>query len=304
MSPDSGTVAIPLRVRQKTIVVKVDNSVITDTSFTQAQDVVPLLAFSVSNKDYDDPLKVKGLRLAFFNSEGDNSDENLLSSRALFSMVKRISVTSADEVLAKTESVESAADFVDFIVSETDDNPLQLLFDPEAEMAAGAEAKFLITAEFQDNIVNRGFRAVLRSVDVYDFDPESPLEIIDSVGVKIEESKNLESRPFTIISDNPKDSFGAYPNPFGRTYKQNTIMFRLENPSDVEVRIFTLLGEPVWSRSFTGLSSGLYENLVHWDGKNGRGKTVLNGVYLCTINIRPLSGGAKKRYITKIAYIK
>ena len=181
---------------------------------------------------------------------------------------------------------------------------MQLTFDTEAVMGAGEDAKFIITAEFQDNIVNRGFRAVLRSVDVYDFDPDSPLEIIDSTGVKIEESDNLESKAFTIVSDNPKDSFGTYPNPFGRTYKYTNIMFRLENPSDVEVRIFTLLGEPVWSRSYTGLSSGLYQNMVHWDGKNGRGKTVLNGVYLCTINIRPVNGEPKKRYITKIAYIK
>ena len=48
----------------------------------------------------------------------------------------------------------------------------------------------------------------------------------------------------------------------------------------------------------------MYDDMVRWDGKNDRGNTVLNGVYLCTIEIKPTDGGPVARYITKIAYIK
>jgi len=43
---------------------------------------------------------------------------------------------------------------------------------------------------------------------------------------------------------------------------------------------------------------------VQWDGKNDRGYVVLNGVYLCTVEIKPQNGQPRQRYITKIAYIK
>jgi flagellar hook assembly protein FlgD len=78
----------------------------------------------------------------------------------------------------------------------------------------------------------------------------------------------------------------------------------LEHPSDVTIRIYTLVGELVWTKSITGLSAQIYDDLVTWDGKNDRGNTVLNGVYLCTIEIKPTDGGKAARYITKIAYIK
>ena len=286
---------------------EIDNEAISDTSFATAEGNVPLLAFSVSNADYDDPLKVRGIRLAFYNSVGENTDENLLSPKALFAMLQSISVVNAAEAesrLGKTSSVKDAAEFIRFTLSDTVQNPVQIVFDQDAEMAARADYDFVIMAEFQDNVINRGFRAVLRGIHAYDFDPGSPLEIIDSAGVKIEESENLESKAFTVISKNPEEGFFNYPNPFGRQYPYTSIQFVLENASDVQIRIFTLLGEAVWSRSLPGLSAGLYENLVRWDGKNGRGYQVLNGVYLCTIEIRPTNGQPNKRYITKIAYIK
>ena len=40
---------------------------------------------------------------------------------------------------------------------------------------------------------------------------------------------------------------------------------------------------------------------LKWDGRNDRGKVVLNGVYLCQIQIR---GGSDLTFMTKIAYIK
>ncbi len=78
----------------------------------------------------------------------------------------------------------------------------------------------------------------------------------------------------------------------------------LEENSDVDIRIFTLNGELVWSKKLVGLHRGFYDRLVKWDGKNDKGQRVLNGVYLGAIDIKPLNGGAAKRYITKIAYIK
>ena len=48
------------------------------------------------------------------------------------------------------------------------------------------------------------------------------------------------------------------------------------------------------------MEAGLH--YVEWDGKNDMGDVVLNGVYLCAIEIKDSSGS--NQYMTKIAYIK
>ena len=100
-----------------------------------------------------------------------------------------------------------------------------------------------------------------------------------------------------------EDDFYNYPNPFGRQYPETFFHFQLENTSNVDIRIFTLLGELVWSWQGADLPQGIYDRFATWDGRNDKGKVVLNGVYLCYIDISPQSGGSK-RYMTKIAFIK
>ena len=252
-------------------------------------------------------LQVTGLELAFYSSVGDNSDNNLLSTSALFALLKRVSIVDSTEAvqrLSKDSAIMNTADYVDYMLSDTTENPLQIDFTQIADLLGGSDSKFVILAEFQDEVANRGFRTVLKNIDVYDPGTDTQLEVIDYQGMDIEDSEEMESRAITVVSDDPKETFGNYPNPFGRTYKNTNIIFQLEDASDVDVRIFTLIGEPVWHRSYSGLPPGVYENMIRWDGKNDRGYVVLNGVYLCIMDVNPLNGQSNKRYITKIAYIK
>jgi flagellar hook assembly protein FlgD len=133
------------------------------------------------------------------------------------------------------------------------------------------------------------------------------LDIVDPSGEPIGRSKSFDSDPITVISNNLKDDFYNYPNPFGRGGYTSTIFhFRLETESNVEIRIFTLLGELVRTFKREGITERIVDGdpYFRWDGKNDRGKTVLNGVYLCYIDIKPVNGGGSKRFLTKIAYIK
>ncbi len=298
---DLGKLAVPIRVRQKTITIRTEPLDITDTSLTRGQTNVPLMSLVVSNKEFDDPLHVNGIKLAFYGTNEAPDPSNLLSSRALFQMLKSLKVIDYDDYngLGKT-----AVTYAELVLTDTTENPLWIDFAQTADLEPKTEKKLMVVAEFQNNVVNRMFRAQLQEVRAYDFDADKPLSTSDEQGNKLTDSQDLISKPFTLVSTNPEEAFGNFPNPFGRQYAYTNIAFLLEENADVEIRIFTLTGELVWSKKLSGLQRGFYDRLVRWDGKNERGERVLNGVYLCTIDIKPLSGGGVKRYITKIAYIK
>ena len=205
---------------------------------------------------------------------------------------------------ARRNNFHRAVSYANLQITDTTANPVTIPFEKVADIEAGGEKKLIIVAQFQDNVVNRVFRANLRQVVVYDFDPDKPLGTVDELGQKLTDSDQMTSKAFTLVSTDPKEAFGNYPNPFGRQYPFTNIAFLLEKDSDVEIRIFTLTGDLVWTKKLTGLHRGFYDRMVKWDGKNDKGQTVLNGVYLGVIEIKPLSGGSVKRYITKIAYIK
>ncbi len=304
---DLGKVSIPVRVRQKTITIKAEALAAQDTNLTRGQSNVPLFSFTVSNKEFNDPLHVSSVQLAFYATSEAPDESNLLSPKALAIMFKSLQVMDFDDFqgLAKKGSLaKTAVSYANLQITDTTANPVTIPFEKVADIEAGGEKKLIIVAQFQDNVVNRVFRANLRQVVVYDFDPDKPLGTVDELGQKLTDSDQMTSKAFTLVSTDPKEAFGNYPNPFGRQYPFTNIAFLLEKDSDVEIRIFTLTGDLVWTKKLTGLHRGFYDRMVKWDGKNDKGQTVLNGVYLGVIEIKPLSGGSVKRYITKIAYIK
>ena len=304
---DLGIVSVPVRVRQKTITIKAEALASQDTNLTRGQTNVPLFSFTVSNKEFDDPLHVSAVQLAFYATNENPDENNLLSPKALAIMFKSLQVMDYDDfqgLAKKGRLAKTAVSYADLQITDTTANPVSVPFDKVADIEAGGEKKLIIVAQFQNNVVNRVFRAHLRQVVVYDFNPDRPLNTADEQGQKLADSDQLTSKAFTLVSTDPKEAFGNYPNPFGRQYAYTNIAFLLEKDSDVDIRIFTLTGDLVWSKKLTGLHRGFYDRLVKWDGKNDKGQTVLNGVYLGVIEIKPLGGGSVKRYITKIAYIK
>ena len=76
----------------------------------------------------------------------------------------------------------------------------------------------------------------------------------------------------------------------------------MERPGDVQLRIFTLLGELVYSAD-RSLDQGLFYDEISWDGHNDAGRLVLNGVYIAILKVS-YSGGETKIYKTKVAFIK
>ncbi|MGD9486645.1 MAG: hypothetical protein AB7W47_01360 [Calditrichaceae bacterium] len=303
----TGLVSLPVRVRQKNITVLMLNELIVDKSFLRGMTDRAILAFSISNQGYEDNLNVNAVEIGLHSTFGVPSPDNLLNQLALANMMKSLKVVNYEQYkngLSKNTAVQRPKVFAEYQIDESSDNPVWMDFALVDTLEAGAVDTIIVLAELQTEAENRSFRTVLKHVNAYDVDPSVPLAIKDAQGVDINESQSYTSEAFTVISSNPQEAFRNYPNPFGRNEEFTTIVFQLDHDSDVEIRIFTLLGELVWTKILPNQIAGLHYDDVRWNGKNDRGYVVLNGVYLCAIDIKPKGGGSRQKFITKIAYIK
>jgi len=74
------------------------------------------------------------------------------------------------------------------------------------------------------------------------------------------------------------DSYINFPNPFAAGREQTNFAFNLPESGRVSLRIWTPRGESVTTLlADLALDAGLYQDLT-WDGRNGKGQTVCNGV--------------------------
>lgn len=67
---------------------------------------------------------------------------------------------------------------------------------------------------------------------------------------------------------------GNFPNPFN---PETIITFSLDKESPVEIEVFNLKGEKIYSYVFDALPSG--QHFITWDGRNNQGSLVSSGVY-------------------------
>ncbi|MEW6040094.1 MAG: kelch repeat-containing protein [Elusimicrobiota bacterium] len=108
---------------------------------------------------------------------------------------------------------------------------------------------------------------------------------------------------FTIAGSNLAVSLisgiNIFPNPFNPDKENVKVLYVLNEDSSIDIRIYSLVGELVriWNFFARGNPNGITNEII-WDGKNGQGRTVSNGMYLLIIK----ASGSKaelteKRYI-------
>jgi hypothetical protein len=302
---EDGSVKIPISVSAKEITVTKIDSLIKNTNFTRGLDGNIIFAFKISNEGYLDNLYVNSLDLLF----SAKNDTSRLTDLALANMLETIQVVNYEQYKSAMgkQTLSDPKTYATFAVDGDESrNPIKIDFNQIVTLPPDSVDILMVVAKFAANAVTRSFRTKLTGINAYDDDPDFPVVIVDEQGGHIGESDYFSSDVYNIMTDNLKEAFVVYPNPFVQSeHPRATIKFLLKEQSDVSIRIYTLLGELVrskWDRNLKGLPPGTYDSEVFWDGRNDRGDKVLNGVYLCTIEIR--SGNSTKRFITKIGYIK
>ncbi|MDD5067316.1 MAG: T9SS type A sorting domain-containing protein, partial [bacterium] len=121
---------------------------------------------------------------------------------------------------------------------------------------------------------------------------------INWLGTKGIIGNRVEFIPVYGLSE--KYSFCNYPNPFDPNKQTTCIEYLLQKDDNVKLVIFDINGGVVkewnYSRGNTGGKQGI--NRFYWDGRNGKGYIIANGVYFCYLKT---SSG---KYMTKIMVLK
>ncbi|MDI6642091.1 MAG: hypothetical protein QME68_07260 [Elusimicrobiota bacterium] len=99
-----------------------------------------------------------------------------------------------------------------------------------------------------------------------------------------------------------------YPKPFPPGSEELKIRYTLREDSEIKLKIFTLIGDLVreyeYESGIEGKSKGVPEGYteIKWDGRNGAGRIVSNGMYLIVIDAD--SGTAKQREMRYAGVVK
>jgi hypothetical protein len=100
-----------------------------------------------------------------------------------------------------------------------------------------------------------------------------------------------------------RGSFSNYPNPFAAGSQSTTFVYYLPKDGAVSLKIWTPRGESVTTlRQNESRPAGLYQDDL-WNGRNGRGTAVLNGVYIAELTVRYYDG-TSDRLLRKVAVVR
>lgn len=138
--------------------------------------------------------------------------------------------------------------------------------------------------------------------DVGVVQPESPLL---SISVLAEEGDVFPfwTEPGTFRGRSLEESYSNFPNPFAAGREATTIAFYLPEDGAVSLKVYSMRGELVRTLlQGDARSAGLHQDLT-WDGRNGKGVVVVNGVYLAEFVVALASGGTEKM-IRKVAVVR
>ncbi len=240
---------------------------------------------------------------------------NANSNNVLFSGVKLKVKDRFGEIIDNPGSVISRLSVVDFhqnsliygqLSSIQLDNPIEILFSQIDTLKPEISNKIVFLVDIVANTELNDFQLAIDSTDaLYLVDEESGQspKFKNESGQKLQ-VLNIKSNPSVIVESDFSKAFGNYPNPFGNPNRPVTkFIYFLDQDTDVNVKIYTLIGELVWSGSYTASDPqgkrGHHEGDIVWDGRNDKGYKVLNGVYIAR-----LATGYGKNAIIKIAVIK
>jgi len=104
-----------------------------------------------------------------------------------------------------------------------------------------------------------------------------PVPVLDERGLSLFIESDLAFVPGSTAAN--------YPNPFRAGSEVTHIQYDLSSAAQVDIWIYTVSGQGVWSFQAAAGSPGgrAGPNTVDWDGRNGSGNVVMDGVYVARL---------------------
>lgn len=113
----------------------------------------------------------------------------------------------------------------------------------------------------------------------------------------------LKSSSGTISTADLEGSYANFPNPFEAGREATTFVYSLPSDATVTLRLLTPHGESVITLlDRVPVPAGLRQT-DQWDGRNGNGKVVRNGVYIAELTAEFADGGSQ-RVLRKVAVVR
>jgi hypothetical protein len=113
----------------------------------------------------------------------------------------------------------------------------------------------------------------------------------------------LWSSPGGFTATDLTASYANFPNPFAAGRQTTVFAYYLRTDARVSLRILTPRGVPV-ATLIDGASRGAGLHQVdRWDGRNGAGAVVLNGIYVAELAVS-YDDGISERHVRKVAVVR
>ena len=255
---------------------------------------IPMLGLSLQNRDKSTGTKsiLDTVRVSFRNRNGES-----VPARSVVSRLAAHVHGNPEQIVAENSAPGNSAEMIlNFYGAGADTirdaEPFRI--DLVVDIAA--------TARITDFTVNVDSAAAIIARDAVYL---SRLHMVDSTLSPVH-YLGFTSGTMVIVEDALNESFCNYPNPFGTSARPRTrFVYYLKQASDIQLKIFTLTGDLVYALEFTKAAhpqqtrAGVHQDDIIWDGRNGRGDLVMNGVYLAYLKTEDGTVA-----VTKIAVIK
>lgn len=113
----------------------------------------------------------------------------------------------------------------------------------------------------------------------------------------------MESEMGNISGSDLAASYANFPNPFAAGREATTFAYTLNQQGTVRLRILTPHGEVVRELLDDVIRGpGLHQDDL-WNGRNGRGRAVYNGVYIAELTVT-FDDGSTQRHLRKVAVVR
>ena len=146
-----------------------------------------------------------------------------------------------------------------------------------------------ILADFETNLADQTFRFTIvgaAAIEVSDNITHTSVNTTTTSGG----SFPLVTNWAHVLGNDIHTAYTNYPNPFAAGRENTAITYYLEQKSSVTLKLYTIWGKPVATLlDNKNREPGLHQD-VTWDGRNGDGDVVNNGVYYLVLEIREENG--------------
>jgi len=169
-------------------------------------------------------------------------------------------------------------------------------------VAPGTTAALELRIVTRPGAVTPGLRLGLDRADVGVVQPASALLAIN-VGPEAGLSFPMWTESGVMAEANLETSYVNYPNPFAAGREATTVAYFMPSPGRVTLRVLTARGDLV-TTLVDGVARGAGEQQVdRWNGRNGRGDVVTNGVYVAELEVR-FDDGTARHLRRKLAVVR